>query len=486
MEYIEDPEEFIEDEEYFDEDELEEDFEDEEFNEDEECDLPSCAKSKKVSLTSLEGLKKHFDEVLLERTEFCNVLTLRDKANRTNYDWIVWLQVKIPFKNHNSHAGHSDEEYIEGVCKKILEWVDLLKNFEKSENKQLSLFADGSDDEFEPEPESPSAGSEGSWSKYHRELERVRKSNLRKRYTFFELCDVANSWYAYHDPCVVKSWISQLPKNNAEMIELVKDAIVKGSTSEEGHGRFEEFWWDDSTKYMTRDGALSDFEIIARVKHLIRLYLVPYTRCFHVSTDNSYSFWELETKTDYRFWFDGGKIQGSSWLRSDELPEYELYDEEFISWLRDYFHIEYKEVISDDDVLRRSLENLFARAYRKDETSFDPVEEIKKAKSFNEFKSKALAHAKLGNGGGSGYSIDGFSTSYDLFAGRKGIVLTVRQLIQLRVQLNRSIDGMEVESYDNQSVYVYKLTFDQALERAYELFGPQKPKQLDLFDFLAA
>ena len=110
MEYIEDPEEFIDEEEYIDEDELDEDFEDDDC-EDDECDLAKCAKPKKVSLLSLEGLKKHFDEVLLERTESCNLLTLRDKANRVNYDWIVWLQVKIPFKGHNSHAGESDEKY---------------------------------------------------------------------------------------------------------------------------------------------------------------------------------------------------------------------------------------------------------------------------------------------------------------------------------------------------------------------------------------
>ena len=92
MEYMEDPEEFIEDEENFDDDEINEDFDEFEYEDDcgdDECDLPKCAKPKKVSLTSLAGLKKHFDEVLLERTESCNLLTLRDKANRVNYDWMA-------------------------------------------------------------------------------------------------------------------------------------------------------------------------------------------------------------------------------------------------------------------------------------------------------------------------------------------------------------------------------------------------------------
>ena len=67
-----------------------------------------------------------------------------------------------------------------------------------------------------------------------------------------------------------------------------------------------------------------------------------------------------------------------------------------------------------------------------------------------------------------------------------GYVITIRQSIQQRIALNRSIEGMEVDGYDDQRVYVYKLTFIQALEKAYELFGSQKPRQMDLFDFLAA
>lgn len=489
MEHIKDPEEFIEDEEYFDEDELEEDFEDVEYEDDcegGECDLPKCAQPKKVSLASLAGLKKHFDEVLLERTEFCHVLTLRDKANRTNYDYIVWLQVKIPFKGHNSHSGESDEQYIEGVCKKILDWVDLLKNFDKSESKQLSLFDDGESDDLEPLPERPMNEGDRSWSKYFKECERIKVSNLKKKYSFFELFPTVGAWHSYHDPLLVQNWLDKLPKNNKEMIELVKDAIIKGTTSEKGYGRFDEFWWDDDYKLMTRDNALSDYEIIERVKRLIRLYLVPYTNYFHVYTDDSYSSWEYETKTDYRFYFNGRKIEGMSWLKDDEFPEYNLHDDEFVSWLRDYFHIEYKEVTSDEDVLKMSLKSLFAMAYRDSNTPFDALEEIKKAKNFNEFKSKAVSHAKLGSENAGGYSQDGFSTDVDLYAGKKGHVITIKQRAQLRIDLGRSIDGMKVDSYYQRDVYVYRLTFAEALEKAYELFGSPKPKQLDLFHFLAA
>lgn len=185
----------------------EEDFEDEglEDEEDEESCGSSCSsKPKKLSLESLNGLKKHFDEVVLERTEPCNVLTLRDKANKANYDWIIWLQVKIPFKEHNSCSINTDEEYVEGVCKDILTWVDLLKNFEKkSEPKQLSLFGEElGEDELEVEPESPSDSSDRAWSKHWKERERVRISNLKKKYSFFELVNLTSKWYVYHEPYV--------------------------------------------------------------------------------------------------------------------------------------------------------------------------------------------------------------------------------------------------------------------------------------------
>lgn len=460
------------------------DYEEEEF-EDEDNDKPcgsSCSsKPKKVSLESLNGLKKHFDEVVLERTELCNVLTLRDKANRANYDWIVWLQVKIPFKEHNTHSGHSDEEYVEGVCKEILTWVDLLKNFEKtSESKQLSLFGEElGDDELEVEPETPINSNDGSWGKYWRERERVRVSNLKKKYSFFELVDLRSKWYVYREPYVVESWIKQLPQNNLEMIELVKDAIIKG-TSGDYDNRNDEFWWDDDTNYMTRDGALSDYELIARVKQLIRLYLVPYTEYFSVSTDLSYSAWDCKEQTSYRFWFDGRKLNGCSWLRNDELPTYDLYDSDFILWLRNHFDIPYKEVISDDDILRENVKGLFRRVFKDD---FDAMKEIELAKDFNQFKARANAHAKLGNDGGSGYSIDGFRASFNLYGGKNGDVITIEQSIQQRLELNRPVEGLKESNY---GLYVWKLNFAQALEQAHRLFKKETKKQTTLFDFLVA
>jgi hypothetical protein len=463
----------------------EEDFENEDEFEDEE-DEESCGSScsfkpKKVSLVSLQGLKSHFDQVMLERMEDFNLLTLRDKANKSNYDWIIWLQVKIPFGDHNTCSIRTDEEYIEGVCKEILTWVDLLKNFEKkSEPKQLSLFGEElGDDELEIEPESPTSGEDRSWSKYWRERERVRVSNLKKKYSFFELVDFHSSWLVYHEPYVVQSWIRQLPQNNLEMIELVKDAIIKG-TSGDYDNRNDEFWWDDDTNYMKRDGALSDYDLIARVKQLIRLYLVPYTEYFSVSTDLSYSAWDRKEQTSYRFWFDGRKLNGCSWLRNDELPTYDLYDSDFILWLRNHFDIPHKEVISDDDILRENIKGLFGRVFKDD---FDAMKEIELAKDFNQFKARANAHVKLGNDGGSSYSIDGFRARFNLYGGKNGDVITIEQSIQQRLELNRPVEGLKESNY---GLYVWKLNFAQALEQAYRLFKKETKKQTTLFDFLVA
>lgn len=88
---------------------------------------------------------------------------------------------------------------------------------------------------------------------------------------------------------------------------------------------------------------------------------------------------EYEEKRDFRFWFDGRKIEGMSWLKSEDLPEYKPFDYEFILVKRD-FGIPEKEVISDDDILRENLKDLFSRVYSKDKADFDIFDEVKRLK----------------------------------------------------------------------------------------------------------
>lgn len=445
--------------------------------------MPCCVVNKVVNKSSkhLGILKKHFDVVEVDNLEKFRLLTLKDYAKKSNYEWIIWLQVKVPYGSKGKHSSsRTDEELLNDVLKKISDWVEVLINFEKSENKgkQLSLFDEEPEDELEKEPSLPEAN--GNWSKYYNDCNKVRKNNLMKQYSFFELCELTSSWSTYYE----HDFRTLLPKSDEEMIELVKEAIVKGTACDEGHGRFDDYWWDDEYNYITRDGALSDFELIDRVRSLIRLYLVPYTRYKYVSTDLSYSASVHETSTDYRYWFDGKRINGSCFANERDLPSYDLNKPDFILWLREYFNVSKKEYISDEDVLKENMQCVFNRAYGYDNPTFDVMDSIAKAKDFKSFKSQAIASASLGNGGGSGYSLDGFSGSYDLFNGKKGTVLTVEQNKEQRLSIGRSIDGLEESTFDENRVYVYKLNFYEVLEKAYELF--KQDRQMTIFDFLAA
>ena len=84
------------------------------------------------------------------------------------------------------------------------------------------------------------------------------------------------------------------------------------------------------------------------------------------------------------------------------------------------------------------------------------------------------------NGGGSGYSIDGFSGDYSFY--KKGEV-KVEQNCQIREDLNRDID-LEINDYDE--YIVYKLVGDEIYKKAFELFNKKEvANQVTLFDFVA-
>ena len=443
-------------------------------------------KEPKGPIKEVELLKKHFDEVLLEKKEEYQLLTLRDISPKQEYDYVVYLQVKIPYVDHNTHNGHTDAEYVKGVAEKILDYIDLLKEeCNPPKLKTVSLFGDEEEEE-EPLPHTPQEGNDISWEKYYKEEKRIKKNRLMKKYSFFELCNFGSSWCVYRDKWLVDSWIAQLPRNDKEMIELVKEAIVKATTSKDGYGRFEDYWWDDEYNYICRDGALSDIELIERAKQLIRLYLVPYHEYRYVSVDLSYTGRELGGETDYRFWFDGRKINGCSWIKCD--IEYELNDEEFISWLREHFNVAQKEAIGDEEILKENVESVLKRSYRYENPDFDVFEEINKADSFKEFKAAALKAERNTNSGGSGYAIDGYSTSIHLDASLKRSCLTIAQSRTVRKSLGRETDSLEAYSYGSRDmVVIYDLNFVEVLEYAYKMFKKEtKPRQTTLFDFLAA
>jgi len=407
--------------------------------------MSCCTLEKKQKSVSsekqLKELRKYFDLVEVEDLENYRTLTLSNivKNRDTVIQYEVWLQVKIAYVSGNYR--YSENKFLESVCTEILKWKDKLLFFDKKKKGvQLSLFDD------EPSEDEP-----------------------LEKYSFFELCPLNGDTYGtYHD----MDYRKYLPKSNKEMIELIKNAIVKGTSSEKGYGRFNDFWWDDEYSYMTRDGALSDYEIISRVKSLIRLYLVPYHRDRRVSVDLSFNPTVVEAKTDYRFWFDGKKINscGHHWYEEKHLLTYELYNSEFIAWLREYFNIPCKEMLSDEDMLKRKVfETLqFILSYKKDE--YDLFEKVRTFDSWKSFKKDFMGSLKNNNlnfiGGSSGYCIDGFSSSIN--GNEKIAKLVITQDIYARKLADRNIDDLDRDDFNKNKVIVFDVEGDEIFKLAYE------------------
>lgn len=445
------------------------------------CIVPKVKKSS--SIKQLDQLRDYFDFVELEDLEKYRVLTLKNQVKKrdTIIEYEVWLQVKIAYASGMYSSGH--EKLLEHVCTQILEWKDKLLYFDKQKKSaQLSLFGDETTED--KPPVSPESGEEKSWSKYWAEEKKYKRKQLEK-FSFFELCPLNGHTYGTYQDI---DYREHLPKTNKEMIKLVKDAIIRGTTSEKGHGRFDDFWWDDEYKWMTRDGALSDYEIISRVKNLVRLYLVPYHRDRYVSVDLSYTHWIIEAKTDYRFWFDGRKINshGHHWYEEKDLPSYELYDLEFIEWLREFFNIPYKDMISDEDILKsKVVETLESMLWYKKE-EYNLLQKIRTCKNWKHLKADFMSFMKSNdldsNGGSSGYCIDGFSSSVN----RDGKLpeLTIKQNIYARELAGRSIDELKRSNYNDNEVIVFSIKGDEIFRLAYELTRKNiDPIQTTLFDF---
>ena len=435
---------------------------------------------KNLSVKSLEQLKDYFDFVELEELEKYLVLTLKNEVKRqdTVIKFEVWLQVKIAYPSGQYKDG------LEYVSTQILKWIDRLLNFEKPHKQkisQLSLF----DDEIVEEdsrPVRPDSSEEKSWAKYNAEEKKYNLKQLDK-FSFFELCPLSGYTYGTYMDI---DFLKYLPKTNKEMIELVKQAIIKGVSSKAGYGRFDDYWWDDEYNWMTRDGALSDYEIITRVKNLVRLYLVPYQRERTVSVDLSYSHWIFDTKIDHRFWFDGRKINtnGGHWVKEQDLPTYELYDLEFIEWLREFFNIPYAEMKSDEEILKENLNRTLESIlwYKKEE--YDLLNRIKTFKDWKYFKADFIGFMKSNNletnGGSGGYNVDGYSYSFNGFG--KVPELYIKQDIAAREMANRTIDRLWEHS--DKDAVVFHIKGDEFFKLAHELNTKNtRPIQTTLFDF---
>ena len=443
----------------------------------------SCCVIKKSKTNSAskeyDALKQHFDSVELEQHEKFHLLTLRDKAkSNTNIDWVVWLQIKIAADTANPNHSASNAENLSSVCKPILDWIEILKVPYEKKVSQVNLFGESEDDEVETMPERPT--DDKGWDKYWKDLQKAKMIFLKKNYTFLELFNI--DFYQYHDI----DYRDKLPTME-EVRKLYKQAITLGK---DNAGRYEEFWWDNPS-YL-KDTPMSDFELRSKLKHAIRLHLVPYTRYFSASYDLSYTNHSQEDKNnrkDYKYFLDGERLSMSGWHDFDkqDLPSYKgVFDIEMIDWIRKELNIEYVNPISDENILKENLKYYFNSLlwYGKDEYDFD--NKIKTFKDWKQFKSHITAYLKEkdinSNGGGSGYSLDGFDGDYS--KDKKGSVI-ITQNYDDRLAMNRTIEGLEENNYGE--LIVHDIKGDDIYKLAFELLNGihiEKSTQTSLFDFM--
>lgn len=430
----------------------------------------SCCEVKKpdtkVNKDYVSAIKKYVQEVVIESKEDYQHVTLRDKINKSNYDYAVWLDFKIKHANKIGYSNKSSEEMLNDALKEIADWIELLVK-PRVLNAPTSLFDDGT--ELLTLPESP--GPEGNWNKYSRETERVNKENLKRQHSFFELCKLHNRWFSYSNI----DWTPHLPSND-ELIQMIKDGIAFAENK--GGGRFENIWWDNSHNYIPRGGELSDRELKERIRHMLRVFLLPYKKYAYNSYDMSYQSHVIDEAMHYRYYYDSDKINIASWENEEDFPKYNIYTEDFLLWIRKFYNVKKVEIISDENILKKNMVSLFSRL------DYDFESELKKIKSVKEFKAHVKANTNYKDGcSGSGISQDGFNAWFDLDNPKNTIV--IKQSVKERLELGRSIENLKFTDETKEKVYVWHLSFDQFLEKAFDIYKVSH-EQLSLFDFIAA
>jgi hypothetical protein len=419
----------------------------------------------KRCVSSLTKLKVFFDCVEVEDLENYRLLTLKDKVSGKGViEYVVWIQVKIALGGSSQYSNTTVEAFTESVSSKILRWSNKLLNFEKSKLTE-SLFA------FEEEVEvleKPVLAEGGDPYKYFEELKKYNKKLIEK-YDFFEVSDIHRAYGTYYE-----DYTHLLPQTDKEMIECVKEAIIKAET-EDGHN------------YMERDGALSDYEIIARIKSLIRLHFLPY-QTSGIMVDDSDTVHIRHSTTSYRYWFDGTKMISAAHWTDEKLPSYELFDYDFIAWLREFFNISPKEMMKDNEVLNQlcvsALEQLLW--YGKDE--YNLKQRANRFSNFKQFKSDFLSFLKernidYKNGGSGGPYNDGYTYSITNFDKGKTAIVKLEQKVLARQLSGQDTTCLEVDGRG--SYIVAEISDDEVFKIAFEtLSNKTQPRQSTLLDFI--
>lgn len=445
-------------------------------------------KNKVKDISCVKGfdiLKKSFDNVILENLETHQTLEISNNVSKNGIDKVVYLKLNI---SYSGSGGRGPKECLEGAIDDMLPWLDLLINHDEKDIKkstQLSLFDDNSSGiELEPEPEHPTKDS--GWDKYFRDREKVRLSNLKKEYSFFELFDPLCWWWTYHS-FDYKKFIP----THEQMLSIVKEKICK---YKDGDGRYKDAWFDNAKSINGK--AISDIELYNKVMNRLRVYIAPWIVHSGPMLDDSYTkHLEKSTKESYLFYFGGGRLDlNYSALRNsinienkykfgqlqDKLQSYDFYTPEFISFLRETFNADKKEPLNDNSA-REILLKSFAKSIKSSWES-----ELNNSSSYKEFKSRLLNGIKQND---IQMKHEPLSEDYSFVMNFvKGVPhLRIEQRTNTRIKL-----GYEFDKSADIDWWKYIVEFIEGDEVYKQIFNLYKtstiPKiiQTSLFDFLGA
>ncbi len=427
------------------------------------------------SQKEIHSLKKHFDIVEVKDLKRYRLLTLKDKSNHSTVDWVVWLEVKVAYGYKTKYSSKDDDVQLSEICSSILKWVSLLKKEEAPKIAQLSFFDSPLDDSKLEEEPIFSASMDSKV--YMKNLLAVKMRNISKTYSFFDFFDPILHRSAYHDI----DYRNFLPNSNEEFIEIVKKAIVAKETT--GEDIDSSASWDNEYNYIARNAILSDYEIAHRIKFMIRLFFAPMLKGSLHSCDE---FNDVTTPGEhqyYRYWFVNGRTESSSHVDMDKeiTSFYDLFDPEFIQWIRDYFNVKKIEPISDEEALKANLLCYFRSCFGHEYT---PDVDLLECKNWKQFRT--IVHSRSSydrNGGGTGSLKDGFSGQYCCFG--KGKV-SVEQPVVDRVRMGRSLKGFEQSDLNDSRVLLYSFAGDEIYQQTFDLFKSDRVLQTSIFDFLVA
>lgn len=427
-------------------------------------------------LTKVKGIDrliKSFDNVIYDGLETHQTLELSNNVKKGIIEKVIYIKLYI---SYSGNGNRGPKECLEGAIDDLLPWLDLLLNHDEKEQKdsQLTLFNE-ENIHLESEPEPPT-GCDG-WDKYHRNLERVRISNMKKQYKFFELFNPQTWWWGFHSINYKDFFPTQ------EVIEKIiyRDLELIAKDIEPLELVFDK-------KSLDNINELSNTELATLFKNHITIY---FKKLHHYSTlgfDNSFT---IHSKANIKsiqslFKLSQGRIECNSYrfknffqtvpefiqdrFSTPILGEFNFNTEKFIDFARKTFGIKKKEkILNKEYILDKTCCKQFKSILWYSSSSFDILKEVFLSKNSLEFRNKFFEHLKSFNidykNGGSGYYDD---EMYSINCGGydNKIYLTIKQNLDMYKEFNTLTN----EEVVHDEVILYKLSINELIERVYKLY----------------